>query len=148
MRFLSVVAVCSVAIASLLLTSCSSKNAKNDPAIAICKEFIKKAATGDSSLKDVIDFEAAANKYGTSEQDVIKNNGAEKWGQIKDDMVKTIMESYAPLKNTYATAFTDFKVDEKGNDYWVVSFMNPIKERKMMMVKKRNGKLKAYFYNR
>ena len=130
---------------SLLLISCSNKN---DPAILICKEFIKKAATGDKTLKDIIDFESAAQKYGTNEQEVIKKAGTETWNAMKDDMVTTISSTFAPLKNNYASAFKDFKVEEKGVDYWIVSYLNPAKERKMMMVKQRDGKLKAYFYKR
>lgn len=137
-------AVCLVA-ASLLLTSCSGKD---DPAVAVCKEFIKKAATGDKTLKDIIDFEAAANKYGTTEQEIIKKEGEEKWNAMKDDMVQTIMAAFAPLKNNYSTAFKKFKVEEKGKDYTIVSYLNPVKERRMMMVKNKNGKLKAYYYNR
>jgi len=129
----------------LLLISCSNKN---DPAITVCKEFIKKAATGDKTLKDIIDFESAAQKYGTNEQEIIKKEGAEKWNTIKDDMVTTISSTFAPLKNNYASAFKDFKVEEKGVDYWIVSYLNPAKERKLMMVKQRNGKLKTYFYRR
>jgi hypothetical protein len=131
--------------ASLLAVSCSSEN---DPAIVVCKEFIKKAATGDKSLAEIIDFEAAAQKYGTTEQEVIKSAGADKWKAIKEDMVATIITSFAPFKTTYASAFKDFKVDEKGADYWIVSYQNPKDERKTMMVKKRNDKLKAYFYQR
>ena len=129
----------------MLLISCSSKNG---PAIAVCKDFIKKAATGDKTLKDIVDFESAAQKYGSSEQEIIKNAGAEQWNAMKDDMVTTISSTFAPLKNNYASAFKDFKVEEKGVDYWIVSYLNPGKERKMMMVKQRNGKLKAYFYKR
>ena len=129
----------------LLLISCSNKN---DPAINVCKEFIKKAATGDKTLKDIIDFESAAQKYGTKEKEIIKKEGADKWNAIKEDMVTTISSTFAPLKNNYASAFKDFKVEEKGVDYWIVSYLNPAKERKMMMVKQRNGKLKAYFYKR
>ena len=129
----------------LLLISCSNKN---DPAINVCKEFIKKAATGDKTLKDIIDFESAAQKYGTNEQEIIKKEGAEKWNTIKDDMVTTISSTFAPLKNNYASAFKDFKVEEKGVDYWIVSYLNPAKGRKLMMVKQRNGKLKTYFYRR
>jgi len=130
---------------TLSLISCSKNN---DPAIKTCKEFIKKAATGDKTLKDIIDFEAAAQKYGTTEQEVIKKEGAEKWNTIKDDMVTAIISTYAPLKNNYSSAFKDFKIEEKGVDYWIVSFINPVKERKMMMVKQRGDKLKAYFYKR
>ena len=137
--------MCLFLVASLLLISCSNKNS---PAIAVCKEFIKKAATGDKTLKDIIDFESAAQKYGTNEQEIIKKEGVEKWNTIKDDMVTTISSTFAPLKNNYASAFKDFKVEEKGVDYWIVSYLNPAKERKMMMVKQRNGKLKAYFYKR
>jgi len=146
MRKLSRLVVLSLFLAtSFVLISCSNKN---DPAIKICKEFIKKAATGDKTLKDIIDFESAAQKYGTSEQEVIKKEGAEKWNTIKDDMVTTILSTFAPLKNNYASAFKDFKVEEKGVDYWIVSYLNPAKERKMMMVKQRDGKLKAYFFKR
>jgi hypothetical protein len=139
------VVLCLFLAAPLVLISCSNKN---DPAINVCKEFIKKAATGDKTLKDIIDFESAAQKYGTNEQEVIKKEGAEKWNAIKDDMVTTILSTFAPLKNNYASAFKDFKVEEKGVDYWIVSYLNPGKERKMMMVKQRNGKLKAYFFKR
>ena len=137
--------LCLFLAAPLLLISCSNKN---DPAINVCKEFIKKAATGDKTLKDIIDFESAAQKYGTNEQEIIKKEGVEKWNTIKDDMVTTISSTFAPLKNNYASAFKDFKVEEKGVDYWIVSYLNPGKERKMMMVKQRDGKLKAYFYKR
>lgn len=140
-----ILVVCLSLATSLLLISCSTKN---DPAITICKDFIKKAATGDKTLADLIDFEAAAQKYGTTEQEVIKNEGAEKWNKIKEDMVTTIITSFSPLKDTYDKAFKDFRVDEKGADYWIVSYLNPKKERKMMMVKKKNDKLKAYFYMR
>jgi hypothetical protein len=137
--------MCLFLAAPLLLISCSNKN---DPAIKICKEFIKKAATGDKTIKDIIDFESAAQKYGTNEQEIIKNEGAEKWNAIKDDMVTTILATFAPLKNNYASAFKDFKVEEKGADYWIVSYLNPASERKMMMVKQRNGKLKTYYFKR
>ena len=146
MRKLSRLSVmCLFLAAHLLLISCSNKN---DPAINVCKEFIKKAATGDKTLKDIIDFESAAQKYGTNEQEVIKKEGVEKWNAIKEDMLMTILSTFAPLKNNYASAFKDFKVEEKGVDYWIVSYLNPGKERKMMMVKQRNGKLKAYFFRR
>jgi hypothetical protein len=137
--------LCLFLATSLLLISCSNKN---DPAIAVCKEFIKKAATGDKTLSEIIDFESAAQKYGTSEQEIIKKEGAEKWKAIKDDMVVTISSTFAPVKDNYASAFKDFKIEEKGVDYWIVSYLNPGKERKMMMVKKRGDKLKAYFYRR
>src|ERR1035437_5849715 len=103
---------------------------------------------GDKTLADLIDFEAAAQKYGTTQQEVIKNEGAEKWNKIKDDMVTTIITTFSPLKNNYETAFKDFRVDEKGADYWIVSYLNPKKERKTTMVKKKNDKFKAYFYQR
>jgi hypothetical protein len=138
-----ILVICLSLTTASLFVACSSKN---DPAITFCKEFIKKAATGDKTLADLIDFEAAAQKYGTTEQEVIKKEGAEKWNKIKDDMVTTIITSFTPLKKNYDTAFNDFKIDEKGVDYWIVSYLNPIKERKMMMVKKRGDKLKAYFY--
>ena len=144
-NFSRLLVLCLTVATSLSVISCSNKN---DPAIKVCKEFIKKAATGDKTLKDIIDFEAAAQKYGTTEQEILKTEGVEKWNAIKDDMVTTITTTYSPLKNNYATAFKDFKVEEKGADYWIVSYLNPAKERKMMMVKKRNDKLKAYFYKR
>ena len=137
--------LCLFLATSLLFIACSSKN---DPAIAVCKEFIKKAATGDKTLVDIIDFETAAQKYGTTEQEVIKNEGTEAWKKIKEDMVTTISLTFRPLKNDYKTAFKDFKIEEKGSNYWIVSYINPAKERKMMMVKNRNGKLKAYYYKR
>lgn len=140
-----ILVICLSLATALLFSACSSKN---DPAITVCKEFIKKAATGDKTLADLIDFEAAAQKYGTTEQEVIKKEGAEKWNKIKEDMVTTIIETFTPLKKNYDTAFKDFKVDEKGVDYWIVSYLNPKKERKMMMVKKKGDKLKAYFYQR
>lgn len=140
-----ILVICVLLAASLLTISCSSKN---DPAIIFCKDFIKKAATGDKKLTDLIDYEAAAQKYGTTEQEVIKNEGAEKWNKVKEDMVTTIITTYSPLKNSYEKAFKDFKIEEKGVDYWIVSYLNPAKERKMMMVKKKNDKLKAYFYSR
>ncbi|RII25016.1 MAG: hypothetical protein CXR31_15305 [Geobacter sp.] len=146
MLYLSrVVVLCLCLATSLLLVSCSDKN---DPAIAVCKEFIKKAATGDKTLKDIIDFDAAAQKYGTTEQEIIKKEGAEKWNTIKDDMVTTIITTFSPLKNNYSSAFKDFKIEEKGKDYWIVSYINPEKQRRMMMVKKRNDKLKTYYFNR
>jgi hypothetical protein len=146
MRLLLRLSILCLALAGTLpLCSCSDKN---DPAIAVCKEFIKKAATGDKSLKEIIDFEAAASRYGTTEQEMIKKEGAEKWNKIKDDMVETIISTFAPLKNNYSTAFKKFKVEEKGADYWIVSYVNPAKQRVMMMVKTRNGKLKAYYYQR
>ncbi|GFE62161.1 hypothetical protein [Geobacter sp. AOG2] len=137
--------LCLFLATSLLFISCSNKN---DPAIAVCKEFIKKAATGDKTLKDIIDFDTAAQKYGSTQQEIIKKAGTEKWNAMKDDMVATIISTFAPLKNNYGSAFKDFKVEEKGVDYWIVSYINPVKERKMMMVKQRDGKLKAYFYKR
>src|ERR1035437_5755213 len=137
--------LCLFLATSLLLISCSNKN---DPAIAVCKDFIKKAATGDKTLKDIIDFESAAQKYGSNEQEIIQKAGMEKWNAMKEDMVTTISSTFAPLKNNYSSAFKDFKVEEKGVDYWIVSYLNPGKERKMMMVKHRNGKLKAYFFKR
>ena len=129
----------------LLLISCSGNN---DPAIVVCKEFLKKAATGDKSIKEIIDFDAVAQRAGTSRQEIITKEGAEKWNAIEDDMVNTILATHAPLKNNYGSAFKDFKIEEKGADYWIVSYLNPAKERKMMMAKKRDGKLKAYFYKR
>jgi hypothetical protein len=140
-----ILVVCLSLATSLLFISCSDKN---DPAIIFCKEFIKKAATGDKTLADQIDFEAAAQKYGTTEQEVINKEGAEKWNKIKEDMVTTIITTFTPLKGNYDTAFKDFRIDEKGVDYWIVSYLNPKKERRMMMVKKKNDKLKAYFYMR
>jgi hypothetical protein len=137
--------LCLFLATSLLCISCSGKN---DPAIAVCKEFIKKAATGDKTLKDVIDFETAAQKYGSTQQEIIKKAGAAKWEEMKDDMVTTISTTFAPLKNNYGSAFKDFRIEEKGVDYWIVSYLNPVKERKMMMVKQRDGKLKAYFYSK
>ena len=146
MRKLSrLVVLCLFLATSFVLISCSNKN---DPAIKICKEFIKKAATGDKTLIDIIDFEVIANKLGTTEQAVIKDHGIEKWNKEKEEMVKEISSTFAPLKNNYASAFKDFKVEEKGVDYWIVSYLNPAKERKMMMVKDRNGKLKVYFFKR
>ena len=146
MRKLSrLVVLCLFLSTSFVLISCSNKN---DPAIKICKEFIKKAATGDKTLIDIIDFEVLANKIGTTEQAVIKDHGIEKWNKEKEEMVKEISSTFAPLKNNYASAFKDFKVEEKGADYWIVSYLNPAKERKMMMVKERNGKLKVYFFKR
>jgi hypothetical protein len=146
MRKLSrLVVLCLFLATSFILISCSNKN---DPAIKICKEFIKKAATGDKTLADIIDFEAIANKIGTTEQAVIKDHGIEKWNKEKEEMVKDISSTFAPLKNNYASAFKDFKVEEKGADYWIVSYLNPAKERKMMMVKQRNDKLKVYFFKR
>lgn len=141
-------ALCLTLALSLSFISCSGSSSENEPAIAFCQEFIKKAATGDKSLKDMIDFEAAANKYGLPEKDLIKNEGQEKWNKIKDDMVTTIITSFGELKGNYKSAFTDFKVDEKGADYWIVSYKNPVKERKMMKVRKVNGKLKGYFYSK
>ena len=137
-------AMCLLLSVSLLFISCSDKDG---PAIGVCKDFIKKAATGDKTLKDIIDFESAAQKYGTNQQEVIKQQGAEKWNAMKEDIVTTISTTFAPLKNNYSSAFKDFKVEEKGVDYWIVSYLNPVKVRKMMMVKQREGKLKAYFYN-
>ena len=146
MRKLSrLVVLCLFLATSFVLISCSNKN---DPAIKICKEFIKKAATGDKTLIDIIDFEVIANKIGTTEQAVIKDHGIEKWNKEKEEMVKEISATFAPLKNNYDSAFKDFKVEEKGADYWIVSYLNPAKERKMMMVKQRNDKLKAYFFTR
>ena len=146
MRILSkLVVLCLFLSTSLLLISCSNKN---DPAINVCKEFIKKAATGDKTIKDIIDFEAAAQKYGTTEKELIIKEGAKKWETIKEDMVTTILSTYAPLKNNYSSAFKDFKIEEKGVDYWIVSFINPGKERKMMLVKQRGDKLKTYYYKR
>jgi len=142
-NFTRILLVCLSLASALLFISCTSKN---DPAITFCKEFIKKAATGDKTLADMIDFEAAAQKYGTTEQEVIKTEGPEKWNKIKEDMVATIITSFTPLKKNYDTVFKDFKVDEKGVDYWIVSYINPVNERKMMMVKKKGDKLKAYFY--
>jgi len=139
------IVVCFFVATSLSLISCSNKN---DPAIKVCKEFIKKAATGDTTLKEIIDFEAAAQKYGSTEQEVIKSQGVEKWNTIKEDMVTTIFTSFAPLKNNYSSAFKKFKIEEKGADYWIVSYLNPAKERRMMMVKQRGDKLKAYYYQR
>jgi hypothetical protein len=140
-----ILVLCLLLATSLSFIACSTKN---DPAITVCKEFIKKAATGDKTLADLIDFEAAAQKYGTSEQEIIKKEGVEKWNAIKEDMVTSIITTFAPLKDNYDTAFKDFKIDEKGVDYWIVSYVNPAKVRKMMMVKKKNDKLKAYYYNR
>jgi hypothetical protein len=137
--------LCLSLTASLLCASCSNEN---DPAIVLCKEFIKKAATGDKTLADIIDFEGAALKYGTSEQEVIKKEGAEQWQKTKEDMVNTIMEAFSPLKNNYNSAFKKFKIEEKGDDFWIVSYLNPGNERKMMMVKNRSGKLKVYYYKR
>jgi hypothetical protein len=137
-----VAALCVVAL-SLSLVACSSEN---DPAIVVTMEFIKKAATGDKTLKDIVDFESAMNKYGSSEKDVLSHAGAAKWEGIKTDMINTIFAAFSPLKNTYQTAFKDFKVDEKGVDYWIVSYQNPAKERKRMKVKKIDGKLRAYYY--
>jgi len=137
--------LCFFLATSLLFISCSKEN---DPAIVVCKEFIKKAATGDKTLKDIIDFEAAAQKYGTSEQEIIKKEGAEQWNKIKEDMADTIMSTFSPLKNNYGTAFKKFRVEEKGKDYWIVSYLNPAKERVMMKVRNQNGKLKVYFYKR
>ena len=136
---------CLLLLTLLSLISCSSDN---DPAILVCKAFIKKAATGDKTIKDIIDFASAAQKYGTTEQEIIKKEGAEKWNLIKDDMVTTIIATFSPLKNNYYSAFKDFKIEEKGNDYWIVSYLNPAKQRKMMLVKQRNDKLKAYYYSR
>ncbi len=140
-----VVILCLLMVTSLSFISCSNKN---DPAIVVCKEFIRKAATGDKTLKDIIDFESAAQKYGISEQELIKKEGEEKWNKMKDDMVQTIIETFAPLKNTYGTAFKKFKVEEKGRDYWIVSFLNPAKERVLMKVRNINGKLKTYYYQK
>jgi len=137
--------LCLFLATSFSVISCSNEN---DPAIKVCKEFIKKAATGDKTLKDIIDFEAAAQKYGTTEQEIIKKEGAEKWNTIKDDMVTTIITTFSPLKNNYGSAFKDFKIEEKGADYWIVSYLTPAKVRKMMKVKKHNDKLKVYYYSR
>lgn len=137
--------LCLFLLTSLLFISCTSNN---DPAIVACKDFIKKAATGDKTLIDIIDFETAAQKYGTTEQEIIKKEGAEGWKKIQEDMVNTISSTFLPLKNNYATAFKDFKIEEKGADYWIVSYIPPAKDRRMMMVKNRNGKLKVYFYKR
>ena len=146
MLYLSrVMVLCLFLATTMLFSACSDKN---DPAIAVCKEFVKKAATGDKSIKDIIDFEAAAQKYGTSEQELIKTQGAEKWKAIKDDMVTTIISTFSPFKSNYSSTFNDFKVEEKGKDYWIVSYINPAKKRSSMMVKQRNDKLKVYFYNR
>jgi hypothetical protein len=79
--------LCVLLSTPLLFISCSSKN---DPAIVACKDFIKKAATGDKTLMDIIDFETAAQKYGMSEQEIIKKEGADAWEKIKQDMVATI----------------------------------------------------------
>jgi len=128
---------------ALAFISCSSES---DPAIKVCKEFIKRAATGDKSLKEIIDFEAAMNKYGTTEKEFIEKAGAQKYEETKDDMVKTIMIAFAPLKNTYKSDFKDFKIEEKGVDFWIVSYLNPAKVRKSMKVKKINGTLKAYYF--
>lgn len=140
-----VVALLFVAV-PMTLVSCSKES--KDPAIATCKEFIKKAATGDKSFKDIIDFEAAAAKYGTSEKDVVKNEGKEKWSQMQEDMVSTITTTFSQVRGNYGSAFKDFKVDEKGKDYWIVSYKNPINERKMMKVRNVGGKMKAYFYSK
>ena len=146
MRNLSkILVVCLTLAASLLIISCANES---DPAIKVCKEFIQKAATGDKTIADIIDFETAAQKYGTTEQDIVKTQGAEKWKSIKDDMVDTILTSFSPLKNDYQKAFKDFKVEEKGADYWIVSYQNPRKDRKMMIVKKRKDTLKTYYYQR
>ena len=132
-------------VLALSLTACSGEK---DPAILVVKDFIKKAATGDKSLKELIDFQAAANKYGTTGKEVIQKEGAQKWEEAKDDMVKTIIASYSPLKNSYKKAFKEFTVEEKGVDYWIVSYFNPAKERKRMKVTKHDGKLKAYFFQK
>jgi len=80
---------------------------------------------------------------------VIKKDGAKKWEETKDDMVKTIATSFAPLKDNYKKAFTEFKVEEKGVDYWIVSYFNPAQERKRMKVtKQKDGSLKGYFYQK
>jgi|GEM_PF-1250871 len=133
-------------VVSLAFTACGKT--EKDPAILFVKDFIKKAATGDKSLKGMIDFKAAANKYGTTEEEIIKKEGAKKWEETKDDMVKTIIESFAPLKKNYDKAFEDFKVEEKGVDYWIVSYFNPAKELKRMKVTKQNGVMKTYFYQK
>ena len=137
--------LCLFLATSFSVISCSNEN---DPAINVCKEFIKKAATGDKTLKDIIDFEAAAQKYGTTEQEIMKKEGAEKWNTIKEDMVTTIITTFSPLKNNYSSAFKDFKIEEKGADYWIVSYLTPAKVRKMMKVTKHNDKLKVYYYSR
>jgi hypothetical protein len=128
---------------SLVFVACSSES--KDPAVAVCKEFIKKAATGDKTFKDMVDFEAAANRYGTSEKEIIQKEGQKKWEEVKGDMVKTIQSSFAPLKSSYKSSFKDFQVEEKGVDYTIVSYLNPAKDRKNMKVKKINGVMKAYF---
>lgn len=145
MSIIARITLFTIAAAALLFSGCSLKT---DPAVAFTKEFIKKAATGDKTLKDMIDFEIAANRYGTTEQEYIKKEGQQKWEKTKDDMVATIQSSFAPLKESYGSAFKKFRIEERGADYWIVSYLNPAKQRVQMMVKKRNGALKGYFYQR
>lgn len=141
-----ILSLCLTLALALSFVSCSSEK---DPAIATCKAFIKKAATGDKSLKDVIDFEAAADKYGMPSKVLLKQpGGKEAWEKVKEDMTATISSTFGELRGNYKSAFTDFKVDEKGKDYWIVSYQNPAKERKAMKVRQVDGGLKAYFYSK
>jgi hypothetical protein len=143
-RLLKVAVFCMVLVMSFSLISCSEQN---DAAITVCKEFIKKAATGDKTLKDIVDFDMAAQKYGTTKNEIIKREGAEKWDLIKDDMITTITTAFGQFKDNYSSAFSDFKIESKGADYWIVSYINPAKERRAMMVRKIDATLKTYYYN-